>query len=82
MNKLPLCANQIPQSGERIVNITSAGHVLSPLRFSDHRFKEGPIAYEEQPNTAMAPRMGIPELDPQGNCISPIRRGKHVVHDG
>ena len=82
MNKLPLSANQITQSGARIVNITSAGHVLSPLRFSHHRFKGGPIPHEEQPNTAMASRTGMPELDPQGNCILPIRHGKYVIHDG
>lgn len=66
MDKLLVSANQSPQSGPRIVNLTSAGHVLTPLRFNDHSFKGVPIPYEEQPDTAIASRMGMPELDPQG----------------
>lgn len=66
INKLLISGIQSPQSGARTVNITSAAHVLTHLRFSDHIFKGVPIPYEEQPNTAIASQMDMPELDTQG----------------
>ncbi|KAF6221363.1 hypothetical protein HO133_002218 [Letharia lupina] len=63
---IQFATNYSPQSGARTVNITSAAHVLTHLRFSDHIFKGVPIPYEEQPNTAIASQMDMPELDPQG----------------
>jgi NAD(P)-dependent dehydrogenase (short-subunit alcohol dehydrogenase family) len=39
-----------PHSQTSIVNITSAGHVLAPVRFSDYNYKSRSVPPEEQPD--------------------------------
>ncbi|KAL2014225.1 hypothetical protein VTN00DRAFT_1750 [Thermoascus crustaceus] len=47
-------------SGARIVNLTSNGHALSPIRFSDYNFDKMEIPEEEQPARAACEAFGVP----------------------
>jgi NAD(P)-dependent dehydrogenase (short-subunit alcohol dehydrogenase family) len=62
MDKILASAAAKPTGGARIVNVTSAGYVLTPLRFSDYNFDEQQLPLEEQPNAEVAAQMGMSEL--------------------
>ncbi len=50
MPKILAAAEQSPKPGStRIVNVTSAGHRISPIRFSDYNFEGKDMPPEEQP---------------------------------
>lgn len=58
----------------RVVNITSAGFVLAPFRFSDYNFTgaPNPLPLEEQVDTAAAGTMGFAGLDPSTGYVPMI----------
>jgi NAD(P)-dependent dehydrogenase (short-subunit alcohol dehydrogenase family) len=62
MDRLIAATGPKPGNGARIINITSAGYVLTPLRFSDYNFEGRPLPREERPNAEIAAQMGMPEL--------------------
>lgn len=47
-------------NGARVVNISSNGHALSPVRFSDWNFEGKDVAEEEKPDVAALAAYGIP----------------------
>src|SRR6201999_2657914 len=42
MPNLLKAAEKSPSGLTRIINVTSAGHVISPIRYSDHAFRKRP----------------------------------------
>ncbi|KAG0648566.1 Retinol dehydrogenase 12 [Hyphodiscus hymeniophilus] len=50
-------------SGGRIVNITSAGYKVTPIRFSDYNFDGKPVPPSEQPLYDVAAELGMPGLE-------------------
>ncbi len=53
----------------RIVNITSAGHVLAPIRFSDYNYEGRSVPPEEQPDVTIAAKMGMADVNPQSGYL-------------
>ncbi|GAB7354613.1 hypothetical protein MBLNU459_g5051t1 [Dothideomycetes sp. NU459] len=49
MPKIIAASEGNPKGSTRIVNVTSQGHRLSPVRFHDYNFEGKPIPKEEQP---------------------------------
>ena len=50
MPRILAAAQQSPKPGStRVVNVTSAGHRISPIRFSDYNFEGKDMPLEEQP---------------------------------
>jgi len=70
MAKLLAAAKQSPKGSTRVVNVTSQGHVISPIRFSDHKFQKRPedIPAEERPLT----RPGMSFDPPPGETYVPF----------
>ena len=55
---LPLLLNaagSAPPGATRVVNITSAGHRLSPVRFSDYNIEGKPLPKDEEPFSPLSP---------------------------
>jgi NAD(P)-dependent dehydrogenase (short-subunit alcohol dehydrogenase family) len=69
MGKMVASAAQRPAGQTRIVNITSAGHVLTPVRFSDYNYEGKAVPPEEQPDVVIAAKMGMPDLDPRSGYL-------------
>ncbi|KAL9114918.1 MAG: hypothetical protein Q9227_001161 [Pyrenula ochraceoflavens] len=65
-----------PSPHRRIINLTSFGHVFSPIRFSDLSFQtpHTSLPTSEQPNFQMAETFGIPltSPDPSAPNYNPI----------
>jgi NAD(P)-dependent dehydrogenase (short-subunit alcohol dehydrogenase family) len=60
-----LAASSSPVPGStRIVNLTSAGHRLSPIRFSDYNFlkKDGELVEEERPPRGLPKALRDPDV--------------------
>lgn len=70
MPKLLKAAQKSPKGSTRIVNVTSAGHVISPIRYSDHKFQKRPedIPPEERPMS----RPGVSFDPPFGETYVPF----------
>lgn len=45
------------QTGSRVVNVTSLGYRLSPIRFHDYNFEGRPVPPEEEPPKGLPPHM-------------------------
>lgn len=57
-------------AGARVINITSAGFVLTPFRFADYNFDGGKALPEsERANVDVAAMMGFADLDPQSGYV-------------
>ena len=48
------------QAKGRVVNVSSSGHLLSPVRFSDYNFDGKDIPESEQPSRASCEMFGVP----------------------
>jgi NAD(P)-dependent dehydrogenase (short-subunit alcohol dehydrogenase family) len=70
MPKILAAARKAPTGATRIVNVTSDGHVISPIRFSDHRFEKRPenIPEDERPIS----RDGVSFDPPPGETYVPF----------
>lgn len=70
MPKLLKAAQTSPKGSTRIINVTSAGHVISPIRYSDHKFQKRPedIPPEERPMS----RPGVSFDPPVGETYVPF----------
>jgi NAD(P)-dependent dehydrogenase (short-subunit alcohol dehydrogenase family) len=69
MGKIVSSAAQGPRGQTRIVNITSAGHVLAPVRFSDYNYEGRPVPPEEQPDVTIAAKFGMADVNPQSGYL-------------
>jgi NAD(P)-dependent dehydrogenase (short-subunit alcohol dehydrogenase family) len=69
MGKMVSSAAHGPRGQTRIVNITSAGHVLAPVRFSDYNYEGRPVPPEEQPDVTIAANMGMADVNPQSGYL-------------
>jgi NAD(P)-dependent dehydrogenase (short-subunit alcohol dehydrogenase family) len=51
MPKLLKAAQNSPPGSTRVINVTSQGHIISPIRYSDHKFQKRPedIPADERP---------------------------------
>jgi NAD(P)-dependent dehydrogenase (short-subunit alcohol dehydrogenase family) len=50
--------------GGRVINITSGGFTVAPIRFSDYNFDcDKPLPAPEQPNYQIAAQLGLADLD-------------------
>ncbi|KAH8805776.1 short-chain dehydrogenase [Xylogone sp. PMI_703] len=58
MENIKNAAKTAPKGSTRIINVTSAGHRLSAIRFSDYNFK---LPYEEVPESERPP-VGLPAM--------------------
>jgi NAD(P)-dependent dehydrogenase (short-subunit alcohol dehydrogenase family) len=54
----------------RVVNLTSLGHRLSPIRFHDYNFEGKPLPEEEQPAKNLSPMMQGKDGQPYNGFIS------------
>jgi NAD(P)-dependent dehydrogenase (short-subunit alcohol dehydrogenase family) len=54
MKKMVSSAAHGPHGQTHIINITTAGHVLTPVRFSDYSYDGKPVPPEEQPDVTIA----------------------------
>jgi NAD(P)-dependent dehydrogenase (short-subunit alcohol dehydrogenase family) len=53
----------LPPNG-RVINITSGGYTVSPIRFSDYNFDAiNPLSLSEQPKYEIAVQLGLKDLD-------------------
>jgi NAD(P)-dependent dehydrogenase (short-subunit alcohol dehydrogenase family) len=70
MPKLLAAAQKSPPGSTRVANVTSQGHVISPIRFSDHKFEKRPedIPTEERPMS----RPGVSFDPPPGETYVPF----------
>ena len=68
--KLLAAAQKSPSGSTRVINVTSAGHIISPIRYSDHKFQKRPedIPSEERPMT----RPGMSFDPPPGETYVPF----------
>ena len=58
-----LILHVLPPSG-RVINITSGGYMVTPIRFSDINFDgTKPLPTSEQPNYQIAAQLGLEDLD-------------------
>jgi NAD(P)-dependent dehydrogenase (short-subunit alcohol dehydrogenase family) len=48
---------QTAPNGSRVVNVTSLGYRLSPIRFHDYNFSGNPVPPEEEPPASLPPHM-------------------------
>ena len=69
MEKMISSATHGPHGQTRIINITSAGHVLTPVRFSDYNYDGAPVPPEEQPDVTIAAQMGMADVSPQSGYL-------------
>jgi NAD(P)-dependent dehydrogenase (short-subunit alcohol dehydrogenase family) len=69
VGKMVSSAAHGPHGQTRIVNITSAGHVLTPVRFSDYNYDGRPVPPEEQPDVTIAAKMGMADVSPQSGYL-------------
>jgi NAD(P)-dependent dehydrogenase (short-subunit alcohol dehydrogenase family) len=69
MGKMVSSAARGPRGRTRIVNITSAGHVLAPVRFSDYNYEGRPVPPEEHPDVTIAAKTGMADVDPQSGYL-------------
>ncbi|KIW20310.1 hypothetical protein PV08_00885 [Exophiala spinifera] len=71
MPKLIRAAEKSPSKGTtRIVNLTSAGHIISPVRFSDYNFTKRPEDIPEQERPMSRP--GVSFDPPPGKTYVPF----------
>ena len=49
MDRLRAAAASSPRGSVRVINVSSQGHRLSPIRFHDYNFEDKPIPDEEKP---------------------------------
>lgn len=49
--------------GGRIINITSGGYTVTPIRFSDYNFDGKSLPSSEQPDYAIAAQLGLRDLE-------------------
>ncbi|KAF2834778.1 NAD(P)-binding protein [Patellaria atrata CBS 101060] len=73
--KLLASAQTSVPGSTRIINLTSAGHRLSPVRFHDYNFEGKPIPEEEEhykpiPDSVLQKRDGYPTFIAYGQCKS------------
>ncbi|KAJ9606828.1 hypothetical protein H2200_008838 [Cladophialophora chaetospira] len=68
--KLLASAQKSSPGSTRVVNVTSLGHVISPIRFSDHKFQKRPedIPSDERPMS----RPGVSFDPPPGETYVPF----------
>jgi NAD(P)-dependent dehydrogenase (short-subunit alcohol dehydrogenase family) len=50
-------------SGARVINITSAGYTVTPIRFSDYNFDGKQLPSPEQPDYKIAAQLGLKDLE-------------------
>ena len=70
-------------SGARVVNVTSLGYRLSPIRFHDYNFEGKPVPPEEQPPEGLPPHMkpNMAENRPyQGFCAYGQSKTANILH--
>lgn len=63
-------AKSSPPGSTRIVNLTSLGHRLSPIRFHDYNFEGKPIPDEEKPPADMPDMFKGKEGEPYNGYVS------------
>jgi NAD(P)-dependent dehydrogenase (short-subunit alcohol dehydrogenase family) len=70
MLKLLKAAQNSPTGTTRIINVTSQGHIISPIRYSDHTFRKRPedIPADERPMV----RPGVSFDPPPGETYMPF----------
>ncbi|EXJ58781.1 hypothetical protein A1O7_06211 [Cladophialophora yegresii CBS 114405] len=70
MPKLLKAAQKSPPGSTRVVNVTSQGHIISPIRYSDHKFQKRPedIPEDERPMS----RPGVSFDPPPGETYVPF----------
>ncbi|EXJ67994.1 uncharacterized protein A1O5_08609 [Cladophialophora psammophila CBS 110553] len=70
MPKLVRAAQSSATGSTRVINVTSQGHMISPIRFSDHSFHKRPeeIPAEERPMS----RPGVSFDPPPGETYAPF----------
>lgn len=69
MGKMVSSAAHGPHGQTRIINITSAGHVLTLVRFSDYNYDGRPVPPEEQPDVTIAVKMGMAGVSSQSGYL-------------
>ena len=65
LTSLLLSQLKAARNGSRVVNITSAGFVLTPFRFSDYNFNSSSVPPEERVDVGIAEKMGFEGLPAQ-----------------
>ena len=70
LSKLLNAARNSSAGLTRVINVTSAGHIISPIRYSDHKFEKRPedIPAEERPMS----RLGMSFDPPPGQTYVPF----------
>jgi len=62
LTSLLLSQLKAARNGSRVVNITSAGFVLTPFRFSGYNFNSSSVPPEERVDVGIAEKMGFEGL--------------------
>jgi NAD(P)-dependent dehydrogenase (short-subunit alcohol dehydrogenase family) len=57
LDKMLQAASEAPPGSTRIINVTSQGHRLSPIRFHDYNFEGKEIPKDEEPPASIRPQM-------------------------
>jgi len=78
MNKLLAAAAETsaPPFSTRVINVTSAGHRISPIRFSDYNFEPGKKGEELPPSEKPAPNLPPLVMKPDGSYSGLIAYGQ------
>jgi NAD(P)-dependent dehydrogenase (short-subunit alcohol dehydrogenase family) len=72
-----------PSRASRVVNVTSLGYRLSPIRFHDYNFEGKPVPTEEEPPKGLPPHMkpNMAENRPyQGFCAYGQSKTANILH--
>ena len=80
---LAAAARSIHHGATRIVNVTSLGYRLSPIRFHDYNFEGKPVPKEEEPPAGLPPHMkpNASEGRPyQGFCAYGQSKTANILH--
>jgi NAD(P)-dependent dehydrogenase (short-subunit alcohol dehydrogenase family) len=76
-------SNEQSTTSTRVVNVTSLGYRLSPIRFHDYSFEGKPVPAEEEPPKGLPPHMkpNIKENRPyQGFCAYGQSKTANILH--
>ncbi|KAI9760384.1 MAG: hypothetical protein M4579_001680 [Chaenotheca gracillima] len=60
MDQIKAAAKNNTPGSTRIVNVTSAGHRISPIRFNDYNFEGKPLPQDEEPTSGLPPSFFVP----------------------